>query len=378
MKKHGKYILFLCLALSLFLFFGLSVPAFAADDASQLYEESGVSSVFDSLDEETLDLLGQLGVDTRDPEAILHIGPEQVVQAALSVLTGGLADPVRQCMIIMGCVLLFALVDSVSPGGGKASEPSGMLFMLILAFLVIVPVTGCVRHALSAVQTLSGFTKLLLPVLTALAAASGKPLTAAAASAAGLGAAETVSALVDTFFVPVTGAYAAVCLVAAVNPLFNLQNIALFFRRVFTVLLGGVAVLFSGVLTLKGSAASAADSLAFKGVKFLVGGLVPVVGGAVSEGLSSVTAALVSVNKAVGALGILAMVLTVLPTVLEILIWWAALYVCSLAATLAGQPQIAFYLSGVSNVIVMLNILLLFDFFVFLAAVGVVMGFAAG
>ena len=177
---------------------------------------------------------------------------------------------------------------------------------------------------------------------------------------------------------PLVGAYAAICVVAAVNPVFNLQNIALFFRRIFTVVLGVISSLFAGVLSIKSAATASADSLNFKGVKFLVGGLVPVVGGALSEGLTSVTAALNAVNQTIGALGILVMVLITLPSVLQVLIWWAALYICSMAATLTGQTQVAFYLSGVSNVIVMLNILLLFDAFVFIAAVGIVMRFAGG
>ena len=118
--------------------------------------------------------------------------------------------------------------------------------------------------------------------------------------------------------------------------------------------------------------------MTFKGAKFLIGGLVPVVGGAISEGLSSVAAALEAANKTIGALGILAMVFIVLPPLLEVLIWWAALYFCSFAATLTGQTQVAFYLSGVSNVIVMLNILLLFAAFVLIAATGILLRFAGG
>lgn len=366
------------------LFLGLLLPAVTAsavssdEEAARVYEDSGAEKVFETLDDETLEMLDALGLDISDPESIVEVSPARVVSQALSMLTGGLSEPLKKCAVILGAVLLFSILENVAPDVGRSSGPCGMIFMLSLSLMILAPVADCVGAVLSAIRVISGFTKLLIPVMAGLVAASGSPVLSAAFSSASLGAAEVVGEAVDTFFVPVTGAYAAVCIVAAVNPMFNLQNIALFFRRIFTVVLGGVSTLFSGVLALKGAAASSTDSLVFKGAKFLIGGLVPVVGGALSEGLSSVTAALQAVNKSVGALGILVIVLVALPSVLEVLTWWAALYACSLAATLTGQPQIAFYLSGVSNVIVMLNILLVFDVFVFTAALGIVLGFAGG
>ncbi len=348
------------------------------EDARRLYEQSGVSDAFSQLSEETLEILDSLGIDTDDPATLFAISPAKVISSALGLLTGQLAEPLKRCAVIFGILLLFSLTDAAAPSIGKANEMGGMLFMLMLSLAVIAPVTECVSRVLSAIRLLSDFTVLLLPVMAGLTAASGKPMVSAALAASSLGAAEAAGWAVDQFFVPLTGAYAALCLVAAVNPMFNLQNLALFFRRLFTVALGVVSSLFSGVLALKGAAAAAADTLTFKGAKFLIGGLVPVVGGAISEGLSSVTAALEAANKTIGALGILAMVFIVLPPLLEVLIWWAALYFCSFAATLTGQTQIAFYLSGVSNVIVMLNILLLFAAFVLIAATGILLRFAGG
>ena len=348
------------------------------EDVRRLYEQSGVSDAFSQLSEETLEILDSLGIDTDDPATLFAISPAKVISSALGLLTGQLAEPLKRCAVIFGILLLFSLTDAAAPSIGKANEMGGMLFMLMLSLAVIAPVTECVSRVLSAIRLLSDFTVLLLPVMAGLTAASGKPMVSAALAASSLGAAEAAGWAVDQFFVPLTGAYAALCLVAAVNPMFNLQNLALFFRRLFTVALGAVSSLFSGVLALKGAAAAAADTLTFKGAKFLIGGLVPVVGGAISEGLSSVTAALEAANKTIGALGILAMVFIVLPPLLEVLIWWAALYFCSFAATLTGQTQIAFYLSGVSNVIVMLNILLLFAAFVLIAATGILLRFAGG
>lgn len=377
MKKNGFTRILLVLLTGISLFCLLPCAALAAD-TDALYEESGIENAFDVLDEQTLSLLESLGLDISDPASLLDITPARVVSAALSLFTGGLTEPMQKCAIIMGAVLLFALLDSAAPSVGKSSDTGGMLLMLMLSLLVIAPVSDCVSNVLSAIRVLSGFTRMLIPILASFVAASGKPLLSASFSAASLGAAEAVSWAVDTFFVPLVGAYAAICVVAAVNPVFNLQNIALFFRRIFTVVLGVISSLFAGVLSIKSAATASVDSLTFKGVKFLVGGLVPVVGGALSEGLTSVTAALNAVNQTIGALGILVMVLITLPSVLQVLIWWAALYICSMAATLTGQTQVAFYLSGVSNVIVMLNILLLFDAFVFIAAVGIVMRFAGG
>lgn len=348
----------------------------AADTQLQsLYDDSDAARIFSQLDEETLSLMAALGVDIADPESILRVSPAGVIDTMLSVFRDGLSAPMKHCALLLGAVMLFAVADAASPALGAKNKPGGMIFMLFIAFSVITPVSRCITGVLSALETVSMLTKLLIPVMGGLMAASGAPMASAALSAASLGAAELVSSLVDRLFVPVTGAYAAVCIVAAVNPVFNLQNAALFFRRLFTVVLGGVSAIFTGVLALRGTAAKAGDSLLFKGAKFLIGGLVPVVGSAMSEGLSTVTAALDAVNDTVGVLGIAAIALIILPTVIRVLTEWAVLAVCSFAATFVDQPQVAFYLSGVSNVIVMLNILLLFDGFVFISALGMLVGF---
>lgn len=343
-----------------------------------LYLQSGADEVFSSLDEETLSLLESVGIDISDPSSVMNISVNNIISSALGVFTGKFAEPIKKCSIIMGAVILFALIDSVAPAAGKANETGGMIFMFMLSFMVIAPVCKCIENVLSVIMLTSNFTKGLIPVMTGFIAASGKPLQSAAFSSVCLGICEIISYAVDKLFIPLTGAYAAVCIVASVNPLFNLQNIALFFRKVFTVVLGFVAAVFTGVITIKGAAASSADSIALKGVKFLVGGLVPVVGGAVSEGLATVGNAFSYVNKTVGIIGIIGIIFSVLPAVFEVLIWWACLYICSLGATLTGQTQVAFYLSGVSNVIVMLNILLIFDAFVFLTALGQVVAFGGG
>ena len=244
MKKNGFTRILLVLLTGISLFFLLPCAALAAD-TDALYDESGIEDAFDVLDEQTLSLLESLGLDISDPASLLAITPARVVAAALSLFTGGLTEPMQKCAIIMGAVLLFALLDSAAPSVGKSSDTGGMLLMLMLSLLVIAPVSDCVSNVLSAIRVLSGFTRMLIPILASFVAASGKPLLSASFSAASLGAAEAVSWAVDTFFVPLVGAYAAICVVAAVNPVFNLQNIALFFRRIFTVVLGVISSLFA-------------------------------------------------------------------------------------------------------------------------------------
>lgn len=347
-------------------------------DYEEIYKDTGVKDIFSSFDEETLKLFSDIGIDIDNPHSLMDISLNNVISAALGVFRGNLSEPLKKCAVIFGAIILFAVIDSAAPSVGKASESGGMIFLVMLSFMVVAPVSRCIENVLSCISVTASCTKLLIPVMAGLTAASGKPLLSASFSAFGLSCCEIIISAVDKFFIPVTGAYAAVCVVASVNPLFNLQNIALFFRKIFTVVLGCIAALFSGVFTAKGVIASSSDSYLYKGVKFLVGGLVPVVGSTLSEGLSTVTAVLGAVNKSVGILGIIAVLFTVLPSVAEVLIWWALLYFCSLGATLLGQTQVSFYLSGVSNIIVMLNILLIFDAFVFISALGIVLSFAGG
>ena len=362
---------------SLFLLPLFLLPAFAGEaeaphDPDGQYGDIGAYDAFALLDDETKRLLQGIGADLSVPSSAADISPSGVFRSAKALFEEGLTGSVKHLSVLLGMILILSAASHFLP-----RKEDGVLSMLPLFCFAAVELPAAAEltgGVLSAVETVSAFTKLLIPVMGVTTAASGAPVSSAALTAASLGAAEAVGSAVDHLFVPLTGAFGAVCVMSAADGAFSLDRGARLLKKVFTTLLGGAALLFSGVLAIRGTAARAADSLSMKGAKFLIGGLVPVVGGAMSDGLGTVAASLNAVNDTAGALGIAAIAFVLLPPLIRVLTHRAALWCASLAGELAGSPRAAAYLSGISELLRMLNVLLLFDGFVFICALGMLIG----
>ena len=342
------------------------------DYSADIAENSGAYEVFEGLDNETKELLESLGMDDYSVASMLDIGPRQIITLIIDMSTGKAAKPFATAAVIMGIVLMMSLCDTLMPKLASSAGSVNIVFMLMIALAFLAPVTESVVNTVSAVKLECDFTLTLAPVLAALIASSGNPALAFSYSSLAVGAAEVFMGISSSFLVPVVSAYFAVCVAAGINPIFNIQNSAMFLKKLFTVASGLVAAVFTGLLSFTSLLSKSADSVAVKGVKFLIGGLVPVVGGAMSEGLSAVTGAVKSVSAAVGFAGVAALAVMFIPAACEMLLWWAALWLCSMAATLIGQSSVSFFISGLSNVVVMMNILLCLCTFILICTTGVV------
>ena len=354
----------LAAVLAAVMFFLLFLQANCAD----IYAASGAEDVFSSLDETTLSLLEQAGLDIGDPASILRVSPAGVVAAVLSLFTEGFSKPIASAGLLIAALVLYAILEGVFPLQEDRRNIAETVFLFFFALQAIAILSRCMRSVYSALETVSLLMRVMIPVMGGIAAASGAPLTSSALTVGILSAAEGANWLVDTFFVPVTGLLAAICILSAL-PDIDLQQPVQTLRKLFAVTLGGVGVLFNGVLALQGAAAKAGDSVTFRSAKFLVGGLVPVVGSAIGDGLSA------AVSDSVGVLGIAAIAAILLPSLVQVFAEWFALYCCVFASSLLGQKRVVGYLSGIAGVLSLLNTLLLFDGFVFICAVGVLIAF---
>ncbi|MCL2513620.1 MAG: stage III sporulation protein AE, partial [Oscillospiraceae bacterium] len=146
-------------------------------------------------------------------------------------------------------------------------------------------------------------------------------------------------------------------------------------KKVFNIVLAFFGTVFAGLLTIKGFAANAADTVALKGAKFLIGSAVPVIGGIISEGLGSVMSSFSLIKTTVGVIGIIILVLINLPALIEMVLWWLTLATASFVSETLGLKNIAALLNSIASAVSMLTVFLLFNAFVFIVSTGVVLTF---
>lgn len=360
-----RYIVFLITAVALFL--GLLVSASAQEPLS-----SSARELFSSLDAETRELLSGLGLESFEIEALFSLSPSLVLSQLARLVRDGIKKPLAAVGIIMGTAVLISFSNSLLHRRGTA-QSMNIVLLLVICLEAAAPLLLCVRSAINAIKLLCDFTLCLVPVLAVALTGAGKAGSALCWSTAVLTLCQFISRISFRFLPPLIGSYAALGLVSALTPVFNFQNISQFIKKLFSVFLGLGGSIFSGLLSIKTGLASTADNIAARGVRFLIGGLVPVVGSSVSEALGSVIGSVRLAGGSLGSFGIIALAAIALPCLVEILLWWTALVISSFVAGLLGESSVGLCLQSLANVLVMLNILLIFVAVIFIVSTGLVL-----
>ncbi|MBQ6707680.1 MAG: hypothetical protein IJM97_01875, partial [Clostridia bacterium] len=96
--------------LSIFFFIFLSMPTVHAQDEDFLkkqYEALGVDEMLDVLDDDTLALLDDLGLNEINFESLFNVSPGKVFSLLIQIIRGKVASPVKILVTLFSIVLLF-------------------------------------------------------------------------------------------------------------------------------------------------------------------------------------------------------------------------------------------------------------------------------
>ena len=94
--------------ISLFIF---SVSSFAVEsNIDQYAEEFDLESVISSVDDETLRILKEIGIDEISYESVFSIEPSKVFRALFNMVSTALKEPLQFTVITMGVLMLATLL----------------------------------------------------------------------------------------------------------------------------------------------------------------------------------------------------------------------------------------------------------------------------
>lgn len=363
--KHAK----ICALAFLFLLL-FCLPA-RAQDAE--FQEDGAYDFSSELSEQTREILSRLGVDGIDYETLLNTSPKKMIDLIVDLLREGLRGPLRTVGRVLGIVTVTAAAGCFLKKRSEGETLTETVCALLMISIMAPPVSKALTAALSAVRLNADFMLLYIPVFTGTVAAGGQPLTASVYSALSLGAAEAVSQLCAVFFPSLVGLILCFVFLSCVSSGFHSEKAVELLKKLITVLLGVTATVFVGMVTLKGLLASSADTAAIRGVKLMAGNAIPIVGSAIGDAFASVLSSLALVRNTVGIFGLIAIAVTVLPPVIELLIWYFLLGLCSLFCSFLGAEGAERMLGGISSCVALINTLTVFSSVVFILSTGLIL-----
>ena len=295
-------------------------------------------NVEEAMPEDARRLMEQLDTDAAD-SSTLSAGAARLWDKAWALLTSELRSSVRVMVLLLGTVLLYGVAE----GSFQAAGHPMMANFTPLAFVLVITMTaaGDVQSMMGAgtetMEQLDVLGKALLPSLAAAVAASGGIGSATARQVATVFFSNLLLTVIRNVLLPRVYFYVAAAAAGAMLPGEPLKRVAAGIKKVVTWALTGSLVLFTGYLTLTGSAATSADALALQMTRSVISTAVPVVGGIISQASGSVLSGAGLLKNSLGIFGMLAVLATCLTPFLRMAVQYLLYKITAFLAATAGN-----------------------------------------
>lgn len=310
----------------------LTVPAGAAADVYGAQKEALDT---DGLERAAGDYMEGFTLDGID----LDEGLRAVLETGSGELPGVVRKAARSSVLLLAVVLLCGLAEgfsgSVGETGLKVVPLAGALAVTAVA---VADVNSLLGMGVETLNTMTGFSNILLPVTAALTAATGAVTGAAARQMAAAVFSGLLMNLITRLLVPLVYAYLAASAGHAALGNDGLKRVAGMLKWVVTSTLTAVLLVFVGYLTVSGVVTGTADAATVKAAKFAMSSAVPVVGGILSDAAETVLASAGVLRSAVGVYGTIAVLMMCLLPFLQMGVHYLAYkFTSAVSATVADS-----------------------------------------
>lgn len=320
-----------CLLLALSLLVGGCLAA-----EGMAVEEQADALELDELERAAEEYLGEIdlaqGIDwDKGLGALFDTGREQ--------LPGILRMAARSGGMLLVIILLCSLADGMDLGeGGKQLPLSALVGVIAVTAVSVADMHGLIgmgREAIARMETLS---KVLLPSMAVVTAATGAPASAVARQLATMLFSDVLLTVINRLLLPLVYAYVAACAAYAALGNDGVKRMADLLKWVVTSVLTVLLLAFVGYLSVTGVIAGTTDAVALKAAKFAVSGMVPVVGGILSDAAETVLAGAGILKSSVGVVGMLAILaVCIIPFLMLGIHYLAYKLTAALTATLSDS-----------------------------------------
>ncbi|MBO4339174.1 MAG: hypothetical protein J5877_04575 [Clostridia bacterium] len=347
------------------------IPACAEkDEEYSVLDEAGAFEVFDSLDEETKEMLGDLGIDEISSEDVFKVSPKKIITCLLNVISGKLSVVLKLFFNLAVILIIQSVTKSLS--NDDKNQIADITFTLLLTTAAAVPAFKAVTLACSQIMTCSSFMLSFIPVYVLLLSSSGNITSAINFNTLLFSASQFIVHISRDALLPLSGVLMSVNIASAINPVLPLNSVTSTLKKAVTVILTFISTLFIGFLSFKGTIASSVDALTVRSIRTVSGSLIPFIGSSVADAYSSVLGSLKLINNCFGFLGILTVCIIVLPVIIELLMYWLAFHFASMTAEMLNCESKKLLLN-IADIISIINIIVLFVSILFTVSIGIML-----
>ena len=373
MKRLLKIISVILVVGMVFVFCPVSVQALESN-IDQYNEEFELDSIVYAMDEETLAILEELGVNEMSLDSMFSVSPTKVFTALFNILSRSVKAPLKFLLVSVGVLIIMALLSSFF----ESTETVSLVGCSVIALSGAVPIAGMVSSAFSVLEALNVFTTTFAGAFCAIVSSSGNVSAGITYSAMTVFSDTLFSGLLTEFCQPVVNVMCCLSFLSCFDFYGFSSGFCATFKKIYVFFMSLIGTVFSGVITIKGVLSEGVDTVTARSIRFVVGRSLPVVGGTVSETYSALISSLSIIKNTVGIFGIITVIVTVLPTLAELLAWILvldiAIILCNSFGVDKGNPM----LSVLKDTLILLVATIVIVAAIFIVSVGVVIAVKGG
>ena len=280
----------------------------------------------------------------------LDEGLKDLLETGSESIGGIVKQALRSCVLLLSVVLLSGIAEGAMTGGsGKGLPTISVASALAVTAVAVTDANALIGMGGKVIEKMEVFSKVLLPTMAAVTAASGSPASAAAKQLATMLFSDVLMSLINRFLLPLVYAYIVVSTGYAALGNDGLKRIAGTIKWVVTSVLTAVLIAFVGYLSVSGVIAGTTDAIALKATKFTVSSVVPVVGGIISDAAETVLVGAGVLKNSVGVFGMLVVLGMCVVPFLQLGVHYLTYKIVAALSATAANSKVAGLIDSISG-----------------------------
>ncbi len=325
-----------------------ALPDAAVIDSLDL---SQLNSFLNALDEETLKLLPSF-----DPKSWGLTGPEWDFKKIAKGIAGYFLRELIFNFRLLGELLLLAMALAIlqnirsSFEGETVSQIAFSICFLAVMGLVVNSFRLTFLTARDALNEMTNFMYAIIPLLFTLITAGGGMATTAIVHPILITTIGLIGGLMKNIIFPLIIFAGVLGIVGYLVEGFQTNKLSNLFKSAALGIMGLAMAIFIGIITIRGFAASVADSTALRTAKYLTNTFLPVVGGAISDTMEMAAGCSQVLKSGIGIFGLGLIILIIVFPLMKILAIAVIYQLTGAIVQPLGNNRLADALQGVGGI----------------------------
>ncbi len=330
----------------------------------------------DIIDGDVKDVLDEIGITDFSPDEIYNISLENISGYFAEALKDKTIKYSRSFFSLLSIIIICSVFASLF-NLDKTNRYNTVCSIVIILSAVNL-ISGSVSATVSVLESSGKFALGFAPVYTLLISLTGNTASALTYNTFVVFLGELISSVISLGLSDIMGVYFCLGISFAMNETSNLNRYTLIINRVISTVLGLSATIFTSLLSIRSILSVSLDSVSVKGIRFLISSMIPVVGSSISDAYSSLIGSINLIKGSVAFVGIIVIIIINLPILLENLVSYISFSMLSYMAECFISHRTAEILRFFAGGIRTLLLLCLFEMFIIIITVGVMLSVKGG